>query len=498
MPPRSPSSLFFGKGNSEAVDQVKNLRLAKITAVDTEDMVVDVEFLEETAGKTRVPIPMPMAYPGGGIYTVPKAGSLVIIGMRSMQTPVILGYYPFNAFSPDSYFALHRQVFGIPDDLSEGDILMRAASGFAKCATCNVISPVEAFAANLNPTTLVEQCPNCNSPAFVNDDQGLIQQLNKLLLGMTIHMRSDGKLFIQADNLLSRENGDTQRLLKIMVDGVTGNITISDAGDWNLTANGDIFESSTNRTINVLGQHEEIADTRVVNTNQNVVENMVSKTVQAADTLLHIAQTLSLKALGTMNVKANVLSEIVDTDHVYSAGSLTAEVDGDRLYGIGGDDEEQITGSKTIGIGTTLGVTVLGGTTISVGGDFSTTVVGASSTTIGGAYSVSATGTISLVSAAQASITGTTVVFNGGVLPVARKTDATLINNLTDPTFMAFLIGLQTILTDLQTVYNLHTHISAIPGNPTGPTNAPSTASVPTPPTSVTGKINAGNTTVLA
>jgi len=480
------------------LDQVKNLRLAKITAVDTEDMVVEIEFLEESTGKTRVPIPMPMAYPGGGVWTIPKAGALVLVGLRSMQTPIIIGYYPYNAFSPDSYFALQRQVFGIPDELNEGDILMRTVSGFAKCSICNVITPTEGWTANIDPTTLVERCPNCNSVAYVNDEQGLIQKLNKLLLGMTLHMRSDGKLFLQGDNLLSRANGDTQRLLKIVIDGVSGNVTVADAGDWNVTATGDFFESSKNRTISVAGQSEEVADTRVVNTNQDVVENMVNKTVQAADTLLHTAQTLSLRALSAMNVKAATLTEIVDGDHLYSAGSLVASIEGDRVLDVGGDDAEEITGSKTITIGTTLGITVLGGSTVSIGGDSVVTVTGAETKTVGGAWSLSATGAVSIVSAAQTSITGTAVVFNGGILPVARKTDATLINNVTDPTFMTFLTDLQVILNDIQASYNVHTHISAIPGNPTGPAIPLSTATVPTPPATITGKIDAGNLTVLA
>ncbi len=495
----TPTGLFFNHGNREALEQVKNLRLAKITAVDTEDMVVEIEFLEETTGKTRVPIPMPMAYPGGGIYTVPKAGALVLVGLRSMQTPIIIGYYPYNAFSPDSYFALQRQVFGIPDPLSEGDIFMRAASGFAKCSVCNVISPSEAWTTNIDPNTLVERCPNCNVPAYVNDDQGLIQKLNKLLLGMTMHMRSDGKLFIQGDNLLSRANGDTQRLLKMVIDGVSGDITISDAGDWNLTANGDLFESSNNRTISVAGQSEEVADTRVVNTNQDVVENMVNKTVTAADTLLHVAQTISLRALTAMNVKTPSLTDIVEGDHLYSAGSLVASIDGDRAYDVGGDDSEDIVGSKTITIGTTLSVTVVGGSTVAIGGDSTVKITGSSSSTVLGTYSISATGAISITSTGgSTSVTGTTVVFNGGVLPVARKTDATLINNATDPAFITFLGDLYTILNDLQGSYNVHTHISGVPTTPTGPAVPLSTATVPTPPTTVDGIIDQGNTTVLA
>lgn len=494
----APTGMFFARGNQDALDQVKNLRLAKITSVDTEDMVVQIEFLEETTSKTRVPIPMPMAYPGGGIYTVPKAGAMVIVGMRSMQTPIILGYYPYNAFSPDSYFSLQRQVFGIPDQLSEGDILMRAASGFAKCAICNVISPTEAWSANVDPNTLAERCPNCNAPAYVNDEQGLIQKLNKLLLGMTMHMRSDGKLFIQGDNLLSRSNGDTQRLLKMIIDGVSGDITISDAGDWSITANGDLFESSKSRTIKVEGQSEEVADTRVVNTNQDVVESMVNKTVTAADTILHVAQTISIRALSAMNVKTPTLSEIVEGDHLYSAGSLVAVVDGERTFTVGGDDTEEITGSKTVEIGTTLSVTVVGGSTVAIGGNSVVEITGSETITAGGAYSISATGAITITSSAQTSVTGTTVVFNSGVLPVARKTDATLINSATDPAFITFLSDLQTILTDLQTSYNVHTHISAAPGVPTGPAVPLSTATVPTPPTTVDGIIDQGNTTVLA
>jgi len=495
---RPLQKLFYDRGNRDAVDGVQHLRLAKITSVNVEDMVADIEFLEESSGKTRVAIPMPSAYPGGGIWAVPRTGAIVIVGLRSMQMPIILGYYPFNAFAPDSYFSIIRQVYGIPDAINEGDVLMRAASGLAKCTSCGLIFTMEEFAANIDPNTLIERCPQCQTPAFVNDENGQISQLNKVMLGMTMHMRSDGKLFIQGDNTASRENGDTQRLLKIVIDGVTGNITIQDAGDMNIVSQGNVFLGCKRLAVRSDGEIEEMSENRTTNVSQDAVEAVLNKTLTATNTLLYTAQTLSLQALGFMNLTAADRITAISGDDALNATSLTVSLSEDRVINVGTTDTENILGSRTISIGGSLGETVVGGHTLSVGGDQMITITGSSSATIGGSYTLNAVGAVTITSSAQTSINGSTVVFNGGVLPVARKTDATLIDAATDATFMTFLTDLQTILTDLQTVYNVHTHISGAPTTPTGPPVPLSTATVPTAPTSVTGKINNGNNTVLA
>lgn len=493
----APNGLFFSQGNRDALDSVKALRLAKITAVDTVDMVVDIEFLEESSGKTRVPIPMPSAYPGGGIYSVPRKGAVVIVGIRAMQVPIILAYYPFNAFSPDSYYAISKQVFGIPDDLAEGDIFMRPAANAARCVICGVTSSLVAWESNLDNTTLIERCPNCNIPAYVLDENSQIKTLNKLQLGSTFHMRSDGKIFIQGDNLANSEDGVGSQF-KIVIDGVTGNVTISDAGDIDLSANGNVNLSGKDIALSATGTIAQSMTSKTENIDGDRFESAVNRTIQASNTLLATATTLSLRALADMSLEADSRTATVGKTDTYATGTLVATVNLNRTVTVKGDDIETVAGSKTMSVGTALSLTVGGGVTVSIGGSETVKIAGSSTTTVTGTHGVTSTGAMSLASSAQMSLNGTTIVLNGGVKAVARKDDATLINNVTDSTFIQFLTDLQTILADIQTVYNLHTHISNVPGNPTGPTNAPSTATVPTPPGTVTGKINAGNNTVLA
>lgn len=499
----SPMNLFFNHGNREALEQVKGLRLAKIASVNVDDMVAEIEFLEESTGKTRVPLPMPTAYPGGGIFSVPKKGAMVIVGIRSMQVPIILGYYPFNAFTPDSYFAISRQVFGIPDELSEGDVFMRAASPFAKCAACGVTSALEGFEANLDPNSLIERCPNCSAPAFVNDENGQIAKLNKLLLGMTLHMRADGKLFIQGDNQASRENGDTERLIKIVIDGVTGNMTIADAGDLNVTAQGSVFLGCKKMTVKSDGPIEEVADSRVANIGNDSVENVMNKTIQAANTVLATAQTLSLKALGIMNLGADTRATTVTGDDVLSAGSLIASIDADREVQVGANDIEEIILSKTVTIGTTLGVTVKGGSTMDVGidhkvtvtgaltekcGSYSMTVTGASSTSVTGAYSVAATGAVTIASSGStASLAGTSVILNGGTLGVARLTDTALSSTASDPAFWLFVNNLIAFLT-----------VFSADSAPFTSSKSAAAVAAASAPVSITSAINSASATVKA
>jgi hypothetical protein len=457
---RPIANLFFNHGNRDAVEQVKHLRLGRIVGVNIDDMVAEIEFLEESSGKTRVPIPMPTAYPGGGIFAVPKAGALVLIGIRSMQMPIIIGYYPNNAYSPDSYFSISQQVFGIPDALAEGDIFMRAAADSAKCLSCGVVSSLTAWASNMDPTTLIERCPNCQTPAYTNDDQNLISQLNKVQLGTTLHIRSDGKIMIQGDNTAARENGDTDRLLKVVIDGVTGNVTVADAGDVNVSASGDIFLSGNKLTIHAAANLELQADTIIKNINNEDVESVLSKTITASDTILLAAETVTIQAAGISNVGADTrITTVVNSDTLDVGSDLTVSVGtglsgGDRVFSITGNDTLDITLNRIVTIGGLLGETVTGGATLSIGGAQTVTVTGASSTTIGGArtlavtgadtttiggiYSLTATGAASIISSAIMHLTGTNVILNNGTRAVARVNDTAASTAASDAAFWAF------------------------------------------------------------
>lgn len=98
-------------------------------------------------------------------------------------------------------------------------------------------------------------------------------------------------------------------------------------------------------------------------------------------------------------------------------------------------------------------------------------------------------------------IDGTTINLNSGTFGVARLNDATIVNSLTDPTFMSYLTLLDTFMAAVFTAYNSHTHIYI--DTPVGPsiTAIPLpliTAVAPSHPSTVTGKINAASSTVKA
>lgn len=494
-----PPNLFYHKGNSEALEQVKSLRLAKVTSVNAGDMVVDIEYLEESGGRTRVPIPMPSAYPGGGIYCVPRKGALVLVGVRVMQSPVIVAFYPFNTFSPDSYNAIAKQVFGIPDQMSEGDILFRAASDSARCTVCGTTSLMTSWEINVDPTTLIERCPNtsCEAPAYVNDKSGKIIKTNKKQLGTTLHLQSDGTVFFQGDNLSSVENGDTSRLFKFVIDGVTGDVTVSDANDVNIFGGGQANLDFRSVAITADDTITESANSRSQNISTSSLEVALNRTIQATDTLLETANILSLKALSTMNVESLNRSVTIGDSDTYSVGTLVAYVDESRTVTIGSpdnptpsNDTEIITGSKSVTVGADLAFTVTGNKSVVVTGDFSTTITKTGSISSVGAMTIASTG-------ANLALNGTSVVLNGGTLAVARKTDATLIDNLTDSTFITFMSNLIVLLNDIVMQYNLHTH--PVAGALAGSTTMQITAlPVPTAPVTVTGKINGGNNTVKA
>lgn len=498
-----PTTMFHGRGNSDIVDQVKNLRLAKITAVNLDDMVVDIEFLEESSGKTRVPIPMPSVYPGGGVFSVPKKGALVIVGLRSMQVPVILAYYPFNAFSPDSFYAISKQVFGIPDDLSEGDVFIRSASDSSKCIVCGVTSSNSAFEANIDPTELVERCPNCNAPAYVNDENGRIKVLNKKQLGATFHMRSDGQIFIQGDNLASASNGDTERLLKIVINSVTGDITVQDAGDFIVNANGNAALDCKSLTITSNSKIEEGAASRSQQISGDSTESALNRTIQAKDTLSLAGNDISVKALSSITQESAGRSIVIGNTDTYVTGDLNATIQKNRVVRVLGDDVETVTMSKSVTVGTTLTVSVSGGSTVSiggaevvsvtgdstvtVGGDHSFSVVGASSVVVGGAYSLQATGAASITSASTTDIAGSIVRFNAGVLAVARVTDTTLSNAASDGQYWAFIGNLVAFLTTF-----------AVDSTPFVASQAAAAVAAASIPFGITSKITSGNTTVKA
>lgn len=103
----------------------------------------------------------------------------------------------------------------------------------------------------------------------------------------------------------------------------------------------------------------------------------------------------------------------------------------------------------------------------------------------GGAMNIG--GLTALLSAVNGMTLGaSSITMNNGSKGAARVDDPIVITSATDTAFIQ-------LLTDFINTFNLHTHISGVPGNPTGPATPPL---LDPAPTTITGKVSTGSGTV--
>ena len=434
---------FYEEGNSEITGQMDAVQLAVIKAVDTDSMTADIEWLGTKGGRSRVTLAMPMAGPGYGVYCIPKRGTMCAVGMRNWQVPLILAYLPANAFSPLSFFDQMREEFGLADSLHEGDVLLRSLSDVAKCDECGTVSPLAAWSANLDPATLREKCPECGAPASVVDQStGTVLKVNKIQFGATFHMRSDGRVEFQLNNR-AMPGEDADRLLKIIVTP-DSNISIVHANDLDLGADGNITMRCQDFTVDARGAVSERSTSRNSQVATDNIEAHTSKTIKAENLLGLEADTISSKAATLISQEAGV-----------------------RRSKVTEDDLEEV-GRKTVKSADTI--------TIEAAADIKVRSTGA-----------------------NINFNAVKIVMQDGTLKVARDTDPTLADSSTDAAFFTFLTNLVSTINLFFTVtYNLHTHVSAAPGVPTGPPVPLQVASAPAAPSQLDGKINGGEPTILA
>lgn len=516
--------LFFNHGNRASIEEVKYLRIAQILSVDTVNMMCELNVLDKTATRSTVPLPLPMVYPGGGIIAVPTRGAHVVVGIRAMQMPLILAYYPFNTMAPDSYFQMYKQVYGMPETLQEGEIYIRARSDSAKCVACGVVSLLTAWEANIDTTTGIEQCPanQCNAPASVLDAATglpLPGSVNKQFMGSTLRMTPQAELFYQADNIMSPEKGDTSRVFKLYINGVTGDVSFINANDISFQSNGNFYVGCQNFTVKADQQITETTQNKNTNTNQTTAANFTDHVMNATSSLTLQAQTLNHMITGFLNEtmlnRTVSIAKAVDGSggaDTYEAASHTVFISGDqnslgRITQIGLidgsttnaiSDELDLYGAEVKNVYGTSTVTIVGASTAAYTSNYGLTVGGNLSQSVTGSWT-STSASANLTATGAFNLHGTNLIFNGGTLPTARQTDATVINAATDPTFINFFTLLQTFLTAFVTAFDSHVHTSAAAGSPTTPPTVPFvTPTVPAPPTTATGKITGGNTTVLA
>ena len=447
MNPHHSPDLFFNKGTSTAIDDVKYLRLATIISVDTVKMVCDLMLGDKTSPRTGVPIPLPMVYPGGGIFAIPSRGAQVVVGIRAMQMPLILAYYPMNMMAPDSYFQMFKQVYGIPENLQEGEVFIRARGDSAKCLNCDVISLLLEWEANVDPGTTIERCPNCNVAALTMDPTSQLPvagSLVKQVMGSTLRMTPQAELFYQADNIMSPDKGDTRNIFKLYINGQTGEVSFMNAGDISFQSNGQFYIGCQNFILKSETGISEVAQQRVASVtsgNGTDVETTQSKTITALDTLSLNAPAINETAGGFLTQKA--------ADRV-------SQIVGDGLPGIGGTDSYE-TGSQTVvvsgdasGLGRLVQIGTSDGKTTSFLFD-ELDLYGSEIKTIYGTQAVSVVGASSWKVGGILNIAAPVISLNTGKLPVARVSDSAVSTAVSDPAFWAFMNAITTFLAVFQT-----------------------------------------------
>jgi len=471
------SDLFFNQGNKQAIEEVKYLRLAQILSIDLTNMMCNILILDKTSFRQNVPLPLPMVYPGGGIIAVPTKGAHVVVGIRPMQMPLILAYYPFNTMAPDSYFAMFKQTYGFPEELQEGEILIRARGDSAKCLSCKIISLLTAWEANLDPTTMMEQCPNCKAPAFAMDPTTQLPvagSINKQILGSTLRMTPQAELIYFADNIMSKEDGDTQGLFELYIDGKTGNVSFANAGNISFDSSGDFFVKCQNYTVKADNSVTETTQNKNFDTAQSLVESCQDRTFNAVNSLNFKASSINESITTTLSQNMTDRVLVISGTDSYEAASSTVFIEGDS-DGNG----------RLIQIGT---ATSMASDDLELYGDEIKNVYGESTVTIVGAASITASSTYSLSATEALSLSGSQTILNNGTLAVARVGDSALSTIASDPAFWAFFNSLINFLTVFST--------------DTPPAFAASKAAAATAaalaPASMKSLITSGNGTVLA
>jgi hypothetical protein len=375
-----------------------------------------------------------------------------------------------------------------------------------------VVSPLAAWEANVDPATMIEQCPasNCNAPAVVMDPDTQLPvpgSLKKQILGSTLRMTPQADLLYQADNIMSPDKGDKQNIFKLYIEGKTGNVSFMNAGDINFQSNGTFYVGCQNYTVKADNAITETTQSRNQNVNQTVVESIQDRVFNATNSLLFQAQTLSDKIAGTLSQSAASRVLNISGGDSYEANTSTVFISGDILGN-----------GRLTQIGTAINSVVddlelYGNEVKNVYGDSTATIVGNVSATIAnGNYELLvAKGHVSIAAmAGTLNLSGSQMVLNQwssgpmGYLGqgIARVTDKVLINSAVDPAFISYFNSLTVFLNALVVAFNTHVHNVALPAPlPTIPTLVPTVPFVsvdPPPPQTATGTIISGNITVLA
>jgi len=500
------SDLFFNQGNRQAVEEVKYLRLAQITSVDTVNMMCSLNILDKTSTRTTVPIPMPMAYPGGGIFAVPTVGTHVVVGIRPMQMPLVLGYYPLNTMAPDSYYQMYKQVYGMPEDLQEGEVYIRVRGDSAKCLTCGVTSLLTAWEANINATTLIEQCPNCHAPAFLMDpvtQLPLPASINKQLLGSTLYMTNQAELSYMADNLMDQSAGDKTSLFQLYINGKTGEVTFANAGDVSFESNGTFSVQCQNYMVKADNAVTEMTQNKSFDTNQSLVEGSQDRTINADNSINLNSYSLNETLTGPANLSMSDRYLSIDNSDSYEAASATVFISGDPL----GNGRVTQIGTATGSVPDQMILygnefrNVYGDSTVEITGDISTTLA------TGDYELIALKGHISIAAATGTlNLSGNQIVLNSWAGPptipasmgytgqgISRINDTVVSDVASDPKFWPFVQALTAFLNLF-----ISEAPSVLPPGALSGSIAAAAAAVKLAPSSLTSKITTGNITVLA
>ena len=171
---------------------------------------------------------------------------------------------------------------------------------------------------------------------------------------------------------------------------------------------------------------------------------------------------------------------------IVASGKLNLTVEDDANVSIQGN--VNIVGAKNVVVQAAQHVQVGGQTQVSIGSGGPLGLGGLTalmSAVNGMTFGVGANTTVNMTPS-EMDLVANAMKLNNGSKGAARQDDATISNTSLDSTFWTFM-------SNLFTIFNAHVHTSAAPGNPTSP---PITPLTPSAPTSLTGKINAGSSTV--
>ena len=154
---------FLFKGDFDQSEYLYTIQVAKIVSVDEDNALVQIEYVDKSkSGRDSVPFPMPFVGNGWGMLAMPSIGTMVLVGNRPMQFPVILAWSPLNTSSPDSFYGRMLSDFNAKK-IEGGELYYRNRMEYANCRVCHNVNSLADWrkgAVKIGNKS-VDKCPTC-------------------------------------------------------------------------------------------------------------------------------------------------------------------------------------------------------------------------------------------------------------------------------------------------------------------------------------------------